>query len=187
MKAIQIILNPREEKKLALTSMCTQNLKACPPSGELFPSNDIATGYLFDLATLINDKGYQKSPAQSGIWAITDGASNEYIYSLDTTMTKDICSIVSTATGNKCPSDKLTPKKHRISFISTSIEFLSEIRVNNTSLSVYNLSTNTLLKTYWKNNDLAPGYHHFKIGYTHHAADSTKFRLRLNDSNGNTP
>ncbi len=183
-KEIQITLNPKEEKKVSLTSMCIQNSKSSPPIGEKFPRNTFSEHHLFDIASLINQKGYQKSPAQSAIWVITDDAPSNDIYSLDTTMVKDLCAIVSKATGKKCPGNRLLTKPHHISYISSSIAFLSPTYINKTQLSVYDLTTNTVLKTYWKNRKIVPGYHHFKIGYTHHGADSTKFKLRLQDENG---
>ncbi|WP_020528728.1 hypothetical protein [Flexithrix dorotheae] len=177
-KRLAFKLNPNATASFVLETMCTQLKNAGPDTDELYHLGTLAKGYLLQLTKLIDAENYQTSTAQSAVWAITDGNSIGEIYGQDTTMVKELCKVVSEATGQPCTGKNLQPRNHSITSIKTSLECLIPDYAENLSLTMYDENGNRI-RSYFSEKDLQPGFYQFKIGMNHTLGDSARFNLKL--------
>ncbi|MEO0469057.1 MAG: hypothetical protein AAF206_05510 [Bacteroidota bacterium] len=173
-----LVLGPRQVKRRNLTTMCTQASNASPSEGEAFSFGKMAQGHLLKLAQNISQNGYQNSTAQSAVWSVANRESIRNIYGQDTTMVRNLASIVSEATGHPIREFILRPRRHHITSIRTSMEVYAPKSYSNASLALFD-AEGEVVRTYFVNRIIEKGFVQYRLGASHTRGDSAKLYLRL--------
>jgi hypothetical protein len=179
-QTVVLTVLPQKEAGTPLLAMCIQPGHASPGQGANFAPARMAEGGLLKLVRHIAERGYQNSTAQSAVWAVAgDGALGD-LYGSDPIMVKELCGLVSEATGRPCTEQNYRPRAHSLTSVRTSLEVLLPAPTSAATLGLYT-SDGRLLRTYHAGLALPPGFHQFKVGVYHTLGDSARVLLRLLD------
>jgi hypothetical protein len=183
LKSLEVQLTPLSTSSIVLTTACTQNGNSSPSAQSTYKLKDKAIGDLLALAEKIDEKKYyQYSSVQSAVWAIINKTGIGSIYGEAPDMVKDLCEIVSKATGQPCTQSNYTPRPHRITSISSSMEVYVTEYLKNTTLKAYD-SNGVVRQVYFSSQNYKPGFYQFKIGIYHSEDSASTFDLRLEENN----
>ncbi|GAB4339945.1 MAG: hypothetical protein OHK0038_19280 [Flammeovirgaceae bacterium] len=182
LKSLEVKLTPSTTSSVVLTTACTQSGNSSPSITSTYQLKAKAEGDLLALVKKIDEKKYyQYSSVQSAIWAIINKTGIEGIYGEVPDMVKDICEIVSKATGKPCTENNYKPRPHRITNISSSMEVYVTDYLKNTSLKAYD-NRGVVRQVYFSNQDYKPGFYQFKIGIYHNEDSASTFDLRFEEN-----
>jgi hypothetical protein len=176
-----IALRPQNTDLKSLQTVCIQPSNGSPAKGVSFLLWKLAEGHLLKLAQLMSEKKYFNSTAQSAIWAVINGNGLENIYGEDSLMVKELCAIVSEATGQPCTSNNYKIRPHQITSISTSLDVLVPDYVKNANLTLYRRN-GQVFRQHSTGLALPPGFYRFKMGVNHTLSDTSTFYLRLEEN-----
>lgn len=176
-----VALNPKNTDFANLQTVCIQPSNGSPSVGVSFLLAKIAEGHLLKLAQFINQKKYFTSTAQSAVWAVINGNGMGEIYGEDSLMVKELCAIVSEATGQPCNASNYKPRPHQITSVNTSLDVLVPDYTKNATLNLYTRN-GQLFRNQLKNVAVPPGFYRFKMGVNHTLKDTTTFYLRLEEN-----
>ncbi|MDW7695475.1 hypothetical protein R9C00_27190 [Flammeovirgaceae bacterium SG7u.111] len=174
---------PKRISQFGLFTMCTQSHNAAPSKGSGFSLGKKAEGPLLALAQTISENEYQSSTAQSAVWAVTSEGHMGNIYGRNPEMVKQLCEIVSEATGKPCDQNNYEPREHHITTINTSFECLLLDYAKGVKLRLYD-QNGQMVREYLKDKDMKPGFYQFKVGMHHTFGDSATFTMRLENESG---
>jgi len=176
-----VALNPKNTNFVNLQTVCVQPSNGSPAKGVSFLLAKIAEGHLLKLAQFISQKKYFTSTAQSAVWAVINGSGMGNIFGEDTVMVKELCAIVSEATGQPCNAGNYKARPHQITSISTSLDVLIPDYTKNATVTLYTRN-GQLFRNQLKNVAVPPGFYRFKMGVNHILKDTTTFYLRLEEN-----
>lgn len=179
-----IALNPKNTDFVNLQTVCIQPINGSPALGVSFLLAKIAEGHLLKLAQFISEKKYFTSTAQSAVWSVISGSGMGDIYGEDSVMVKELCAIVSEATGQPCNASNYKARPHQITSIRTSLDIILPDYVKNATLTLYTRN-GQLFRLQRKDIEASPGFYRFKMGVNHTLSDTTTFYLRM-EENGKT-
>jgi hypothetical protein len=178
---VLLALLPKSGGQAALYIMCIQSGNASPGKNAGFRPDRMAEPGLLKLVQHIGKQKYQNSTAQSAVWAVANGGAMADIYGQDPIMTKSLCALVSEATGLPCTEANYRARPHHITSVRTSLEVRLAGPARQAELGLFD-QNGALLRTYWANQALAPGFYQFKLGVYHTLGDSAKVYLRLREA-----
>lgn len=179
-----VALNPKNTDFINLQTVCIQPSNGSPALGVSFLLAKIAEGHLLKLAQFISEKKYFTSTSQSAVWAVINGSGMSDIYGEDSLMVKELCAIVSEATGQPCNASNYKSRPHQITSIRTSLDIILPDYVKNATLTLYTRN-GQVFRNHLKNVTVSPGFYRFKMGVNHTLSDTTTFYLRM-EENGKT-
>ncbi|MDX1905686.1 MAG: hypothetical protein SF053_01530 [Bacteroidia bacterium] len=178
---VVVDLIPGAIRAAEVYTMCTQSRNMSPGAGEKFRLGDMATGALLKLVQLIADRDYYSaSTAQSAVWTVSSGDHTGFIYGEDTTMVRHLAQTVSEATGMPMSDFMLTPRRHQITNIRTSLECLIPRHLRDARLTLQD-HTGQVLRTYFEGRQVEQGFMQWRLGASHTLGDSARLWLRLTD------
>lgn len=175
-----IALRPQQIDIKSLQTVCIQPSNGSPAKGVSFLLWKMAEGHLLKLAQFINEKKCFTSTAQSAVWAVIKGNGLENIYGQDSLMVRELCKIVSEATGKPCNAKNYEPRPHQITSINTSLDVLIPDYTQNAMLTLYTRN-GQVFDRHLSNLALKPGFYRFKMGVNHTLNDTSTFYLRLEE------
>lgn len=175
-----LALAPRATESVDIATMCTQSYNMGPRTGDAFSLGMMVEGHLLELVQLIASNNYQTSTAQSAVWSVANGDPVSSIYGSDTQMVRRVAMVVSEATGTPITDFHITPRRHEITAIRSSIECLIPKNLSHATLAVYDDDGNQI-RRYFEDKAFEMGFMQFRIGLHHTDGPEAKFHLRLTE------
>ena len=176
-----VALNPKNTDFVNLQTVCIQPGNGSPALGVSFLLAKIAEGHLLKLAQFISQKKYFTSTSQSAVWALINGNSMGEIYGQDSVMVKELCAIVSEATGQPCNASNYKSRPHQITSVRTSLDVIIPDYTKNATLTLYTRN-GQIFRQQRKDIEASPGFYRYKMGVNHTLSDTTTFYLRLEEN-----
>jgi len=179
-KSQSLALAPRETERKQLYTMCTQAGNISPSQGTAFSTGEMASLPLQRLVQRIDAGNYQNSTAQSAVWSISNKESVRQIYGEDVSMVQDLAQIVSEERNISIDDFDLSPRRHQITSIKSSLEVLLDQDLSHARLMLVD-EQGSIVRTYFDNRFYEQGFHQWKVGASHTLGDSAILFLRLLD------
>jgi hypothetical protein len=166
-----ITLPPYQKKTSLLSAMCVELHNGSPQSKIAYAEGKMSTGFLLELAKLIDKQKYFDLAAQQAIWCLTDKSSIETIDGFDSAEVRALQQLVSKATGQPMPKI-IAGKSYRQPVIVDSLEgsFTYQVREPSVVLIAMFDKTNRVVRELYRNNNEPAGKKSF-----HFAFDSTVY------------
>lgn len=167
-----ITLPPYQKKTSLLSAMCVEMHNGAPRSNIAYAEGKMATGFLFELAKLIDKQKYFDLAAQQAIWCLTDKLPIESIDGFDSAEVHDLMQLVSKATGQPMPK-YIAGKSYSQPTIVDSLEgsFTYQVREPSVVLIAMFDKDNRVVRELYRNNNELAGIKKF-----HFAFDSTVYK-----------
>ncbi|MDW3648223.1 MAG: hypothetical protein R8P61_14235 [Bacteroidia bacterium] len=173
-----LALGPNTQKKKQFYTMCTQAKNASPSKGEKYSLGKMAEPSLFKLVGRIDQGNYQNSSAQSAVWAISDREDIRNVYGEDTSMVRNLAEVISEERNIDIESFDLSPRRHHITSIKSSMEVLLKENIEQAKLILVDQEGN-IIRRYFEDRFYERGFHQWKVGASHTLGDSAELYLRL--------
>lgn len=167
-----ILLAPYQKKTSLLSAMCIEEYDAAPRNNIAYAEGKMSTGFLLELAKLIDKQKYFDIAAQQAIWCLTNKASIENIDGFDSAEVRALQQLVSKATGQAMPK-YVASKNYSQPVITDSLEgsFTYNVRENSNVLIAMFDKDNRVVRELYRNNNESTGKKNF-----HFAFDSSIYR-----------
>ncbi len=173
-----IVMKTAEKRSVDVRTMCTESSDGSPYSGAIFKTTLLnAEKPLFRLAQKLSEVQFYASTAQSMVWAVANKSTSEHIYGEDTAKIKAIVPVLANIMGIPEKMFDVNPKPHKLTYISSSIEYLSSQKLP-IKICVYD-EANRLQQTSLEGYEMKEGYYQFKFGFPHYSNPERTFTVKL--------
>ena len=173
-----LAVGPKSIKSTSIYTMCTQSSNMSPRSNEVYTLGSMADSHLLKIVQKIAKHNYQTSTAQSAVWAVANRDPIRNIYGSDTSMVREMATVVSEATGTPMSEFNFVPTPHQITDIRTSMEILADKHYENAKLVLVD-KEGEVIRRYFDNRKIEPGFMQYRVGASHTLGDTAELYLRL--------
>lgn len=176
----EVVVANGSEKSIGVKTMCAQSYNAGPSTYDNFRSNlQMAPAPLVALATLIAEKAYYTSTAQSLVWAVANNNSAVTISSTDP-MREDACNLLA-AYNIRCVTPTASGRSEVFTHtrrIESALDVILPKEMS-TTLQILRRSDSTVVHTYFENGRTSGGFHQFRVAVPIYGQDTTGYVARM--------